>query len=257
MKRVIQISLFVLFTLGVAGLMGFVYLENGKQPVKGVVIRIDRETEKGFLSSEKIKTMVEQNDSILFRQVKEVNTRKIEKLVNQNVYVETADVYLNMDKNIVVNISEKIPLLRVYSKKGKGFYIDKKGVLIPLSQNYTPRVLVVNGYINTIFENEHTSIFDTIYKATPLADLYELSNLITANSFINAQISQIYINSKGEYDLIPELGDHLIQLGSIENAKEKLEKLEIWYKKALVREGWELYSVVNLKYKDQVVCTKK
>jgi cell division protein FtsQ len=257
MKRVIQISLFVLFSLAVAGLMGFVYIENGKQPVKGVVIRIDRDTEEGFLSEEKIKILIEQNDSILFRQVNEVNTQKIEDLVNQNVYVETADSYLNMDKNVVVNISEKIPVLRVYSKKGKGFYIDKKGRLIPLSQNYTPRVLVANGYINATFEKENTSIFDTIYKTTPLADLFELSNLITANSFINAQISQIYINSKGEYDLIPELGDHLIQLGTIENAKEKLEKLEIWYKKAIVREGWDQYSVVNLKYKDQVVCTKK
>jgi cell division protein FtsQ len=241
----------------VAGLMGFVYIENGKQPVKGVVIRIDRATEKGFISSDKIKTLVEQNDSILFRQISEVNTSKVENLVNQNVYVETVDVYLNMDKKVVVNISEKIPLIRVYSKKGKGFYIDKNGALIPLSQNYTPRVLVANGYINTSFENEHTSIFDTIYTTTPLADLYELSKLITANNFINAQISQIYINSKGEFDLIPELGDHLIQLGTIEDAKEKLEKLEIWYKKALVREGWDLYSVVNLKYKDQVVCTKK
>lgn len=57
MKRIIQISLFVLFTLGVAGLMGFVYIENGKQQINGVVIRIDRDTENGFISAEKIKEL--------------------------------------------------------------------------------------------------------------------------------------------------------------------------------------------------------
>lgn len=257
MKRIIQISVFVLFILGVVGLMGFVYIENSNQLIKGVVIRIDRNSETGFLTAEKIKTMVEQTDSLLFRKVKKVDTEKIEELINQNVYVETADVYLNMDKNVVVNISEKSPLLRVYSKKGAGFYIDKNGSLLPLSQNYTPRVLVANGYINASPANKNNSIYDTIYKTTPLADLYELCKLIRTNNFINAQVSQIYVNSKGEYDLIPELGDHLIRLGSIENAKEKLDKLEIWYKKALVKEDWELYSVVNLKYKGQVVCTKK
>lgn len=257
MKKAVQISLFIVFVIAISGLMGFVYIENSKQTIKGVIVRIDRDTDKGFLSNEKIKKEIEETDSLLFRQVKDVNTEGIEEMIAKNIYVESADVYLNLDKNIVINICEKNPVIRIYSKKGKGFFIDEKGHLLPLSPNYSPRVLIANGYIDAAFEDPNITIYDSIYKSSPLADLFELSKLIQENKFINAQISQIYVNSVGEYDLVPVVGDHLIKLGNSKNAKQKLDKLEIWYKKALIKEDWNRYSIVNLKYKDQVVCTKK
>lgn len=249
--------MFVLFTIGVSGLMGFVFLENGNRNISKIIINIDRKTEKGFLSAEKIKTIIEQKDSLLSRKVKDINTVSIEKTVKQNVYVEHADVYLNMDKNIVVNILEKKPLIRIYTKNGNGFYVGESGEMFPLSPNFTARVLIANGYINAAFNKKKATVFDTVYQNTHLTDLFELTHLIKKNKFLNAQISQVYVNSKGEYDLIPELGEHLIRIGSIEDAQEKLERLVIWYKKAFVKEGGEQFSVISLKFKDQVVCTKK
>ena len=40
MKKVIQISLFILFAVATAGLMGFIYVEQGKQPVNDLVISL-------------------------------------------------------------------------------------------------------------------------------------------------------------------------------------------------------------------------
>ena len=39
--------------------------------------------------------------------------------------------------------------------------------------------------------------------------------------------------------------------------KEKLEKLKVFYKEGLTKVGWDKYSVINLKYKGQVVCERK
>jgi cell division protein FtsQ len=37
----------------------------------------------------------------------------------------------------------------------------------------------------------------------------------------------------------------------------KLENLKLFYQKALPKVGWERYSSINLKYKNQIVCTIK
>jgi len=38
---------------------------------------------------------------------------------------------------------------------------------------------------------------------------------------------------------------------------EKFENLRSFMQIALPREGWDHYSFINLKYKNQIVCTKK
>jgi cell division protein FtsQ len=53
--------------------------------------------------------------------------------------------------------------------------------------------------------------------------------------------------------LIPRVGKHSIVIGSPENLAEKMENLRIFYIKALKNLGWDKYSVINLKYKNQIV----
>ncbi len=65
------------------------------------------------------------------------------------------------------------------------------------------------------------------------------------------------MNSKGEYDLIPELGNHLVQFGTFDNAQIKLRNLDAYYRKSLKTDDWDIYKTINLTYKDQIVCTKK
>jgi cell division protein FtsQ len=47
-----------------------------------------------------------------------------------------------------------------------------------------------------------------------------------------------------------------VVFGSIENYEEKFRNLEAFYKKGLPVSGWNLYKEINLKYKNQIVCTK-
>jgi cell division protein FtsQ len=257
MKRIIQISLFVIFVVAVSGLMGFIYIEQSKLPLNSLIININRDTEKGFLSEEILREIIPGADTLTGKAVKDIRIRTIEKSISQNPFVRQLDVFINIDKDLIINIEEKIPVLRIYGRKNQGFYIDEKGTIIPLSKNYTARVLIANGYVDIEPVEGHSQVNDTLYKDTPLNELFELTMLIKENPFLNAQISQIYVNSKGEFDLIPELGNHLIHFGTMDEGPLKLENLEIFYKQALLKEGWEKYKTINLKYKNQVVCEKK
>ena len=53
------------------------------------------------------------------------------------------------------------------------------------------------------------------------------------------------------------VGNHRIMLGTLDEFEEKLANLKLFYEQAIPKVGWEKYSMINLKYKNQIVCTKK
>ena len=53
------------------------------------------------------------------------------------------------------------------------------------------------------------------------------------------------------------MGNHRIMLGTLNEFEEKLANLKLFYEQAIPKVGWEKYSMINLKYKNQIVCTKK
>jgi len=257
MKRIIQISVFVLFAIALAGLMGFIYIKRSNQTLQEVDIKICRITDKGFIDENELLGVVNSFDSIYTKPIKHIHTNKIEEIIKQNPYVEEVDVFVNISNDLMINVKEKRVVLRIFNQNNEGYYIDENAGILPLSPNYTPRVLIANGYLEAPYIKPFNNLYDTVYNSSCLIELFKLTKLINQNPFLQAQISQVYVNSKGEFDLIPQLGDQLIQFGQMVNAEKKLNKLEVFYKQALVRAGWEKYKTINLKYKDQVVCTQR
>jgi cell division protein FtsQ len=57
-------------------------------------------------------------------------------------------------------------------------------------------------------------------------------------------------------ELVPKIGKQLIIFGDAADAREKLENLATFYRKVMSQKDWDLYKTINLKYKNQVVCSK-
>ncbi len=257
MLKIIQISLFTLVVIGLLVMMGFIVKENHTSIIDSIELDYYRNSEKGFLSNEVVLNTIDNIDSVSSLSVNDINSKTIENKLLTNPYIDEVDSYLTLDGKLLINIKEKSPIIRIFDKNGNSFYIDNQGDFIPISKNYTPRVLIANGYINEININFTGNINDTTYNKTIIKDIYILTKLIYNNEFLSSQINQIYYNSKDDYDLIPKLGDHVIRFGKIENAQSKLINLEAYYKKNMISPNWDNYSTINLIYKDQIVCTKK
>ena len=113
---------------------------------------------------------------------------------------------------------------------------------MPISQRYVAHVPIATGYMEKEFaENE----------------LYEFALFLQDNEFWNNQIEQICVFPNKEVELIPRVGRFRIVLGSLDDFEEKLNKLRLFYDQAIPKVGWDKYSVIDLKYKNQIVCTKK
>jgi hypothetical protein len=57
--------------------------------------------------------------------------------------------------------------------------------------------------------------------------------------------------------LTTQVGDHVIQLGNRNDWDAMLAKLETMYRLMDKENGWTKYAVIDLQFKDQVVCIKK
>jgi len=107
---------------------------------------------------------------------------------------------------------------------------------------------------DNFFNQNHNDVINLpdIYKK-----IYILAAKIQEDEFLNALIDQIYVKPNQEFELIPKAGLSFIEFGDIENIDDKLKRLKIFYIKGKEKINWTIYKSINLKYENQVVCTKK
>jgi len=170
-----------------------------------------------------------------------VNTAAIENKLKENPLIKRAECFKTIDGTVRIKVYQKIPVLRIFSKKGS-YYVDNDGKKMPVPDNFAAYLPIASGFISDSLARKQ---------------LYEFALFLQQDKFWNSQIKQIYVDPNGDIELTPAVGNQQIILGKIEDYKENLEKLRLFYDKGLSKVGWNKYSVINLKYKNQVVCTKK
>ncbi|PLX14534.1 MAG: hypothetical protein C0598_01050 [Marinilabiliales bacterium] len=256
MLKTIKITSLIVYVLAIAALFAFVLLKGGETVVSDTHLEIYRDTENGFLNRDSLLTelqSVQITDSI---EIKNLKIKNLEKKLLSNPYVNNADVFSGIYGELIVNVREKKPLVRIFNKTSPGYYLTAEGDILPLSKEYTARVFVVNGYLNVPLVKGNNSIYDTVYSKTELPGILKLSKYLSKNEFLNAQINQIYLNSKNEFELIPEVGKCTVILGSLNNIEIKLRNLQAFYKQASLTEGLDKFKSINLKFDGQIVCAK-
>ncbi|MBN2616561.1 MAG: hypothetical protein JXR71_12785 [Bacteroidales bacterium] len=255
MKKGLTIGLAIVLSVGLIILAVKTYLHFRNGNVEKVTVHIEKQGNKGFLSDSAVMQMVHSTDSIIGRPVKEVPKKWIMRTILSSPYVLSSDVYFTIDGNLVINVKERKPLFRIISNNKTDCYVGDDGSFFPLGKNYVARVMLVNGFINSSLKMG-SRITDSTYSKTLLPGIFNLAQQVNKDPFLKAIISQIFVNSKGEVDLIPEVGKQVIRFGEPIQVKMKLENLKAFYQQALVKEGWNKYKEINLKYTNQVVCTK-
>lgn len=210
-----------------------------------------------------LKAIEKHNSNLIGIPLKMINTHKIEQELSTLQAVKKVEAYTTNDGSLNIVIDQRRPMVRIINRYGQGYYIDHEGQILPLSSKYTSHVLVINGNIIEPFEiNSSVKVMDwagtELNEHTPLiCRLYDFASFVTSDEFWNAQIAQVYVESPTHIELIPRVGPHTVIMGDLDKFETKLEKLKLFYERALPEEGWNKYKEINLRYRNQIVCTKR
>jgi cell division protein FtsQ len=249
-KQVFKITAWIISLSGVVALMSFVEIK--KQSVKCTDVKILIPGADNFIEREEIDDILKRNQGILIgKLLEQINLNEIEQKIKANPYIAFAKVYGDMDGVIHIEIKQREPILRIINAGGQDFYVDRNGLKMPMSSNFTANVLVANGNIMEFFQGK----LDTL-KNPLTTDLYKAALYIKADTLWEAQIEQLFVSDNMDIELIPRVGNQRIILGNADSLDVKMENLRAFYKQAMPKVGWEAYKTINIKYTNQVVCER-
>jgi len=259
-----QIAIWSFFIAALGVFLGFSESQRSKIKCTDIAVEITDTTGFYFVEPNDILDFLsEKGYKLKGMQLEKIPLNKIENDIRNFPSVKCAEVFSTLDGIIHIDVKQRNPILRVINYNNESYYIDNEGALFPLSEKYTARVLVANGNLNEPYnlrylKNASDSVDkDELGRKYFIDDLFLLAKFIQNDNFYKSLVEQIYVNENNEIEIVPKVGRFIILLGSIENMDEKFKNLKTFMKIALPREGWDKYSQINIKYKDQIVCTKK
>lgn len=170
-----------------------------------------------------------------------VDVMAIESALSQHPLVGSAQCYKTGGDKVRINLSSKIPMVRVLNIYGQDFYVDSRGEILT-QHSLAVQLPVATGYIDRRFASE---------------DLLEVVRAIDDSEFWKAQVEQIDVTKEGQIQLVPRVGDHLLVLGTADDVESKLDRLMNFYEKGLDNVGWNKYRAISVAYDNQVVCKKR
>lgn len=173
-----------------------------------------------------------------------INTQDIRRTLLSLDKVEDVQVLRLTDGTIDITAQPIVPVMRVFDN-GKSYYINKDGKRVSANARYHKDVPIVEGHFDPA---------DTVF--TPQS-LLPLINYISSDSIWNAFISMVKVKSPNDIILVPVIREHVINIGTPDNFDDKFSRLKKFYTEVLPRQGWEKYDTLTLKWRGQLVASKR
>ncbi len=211
------------------------------------IIRMDSIQDTCLIQEKDVRRLLEKI-KISSKGTADITLDSIERKLKEHHFIKEAEVSRDLIDNLVVEITQEIPIARLISRQGRQAYISASHKLLPLSTRYTARVLVITGNgVDTILDKSYLSSVEGLA-------FIEFINYINSENLWRIQFAQIDIDKQMQMIIFPQIGKQKIYFGSYKNLTNKLERLKIFYEKIVAKKGWDTYKIVDLRYKNQLIC---
>ncbi len=240
-------------SVAVIGVCVLLVAANGKQKehvCKNLLVSVKGSEDNFYIQKADIIKQVEKliKGSVINRKIAEINMQWIERNLKSNHWIYSAQLFFDSKDNLNIVVNEREPIARVYSEE-KSFYLDSTGQQMPLLENTTARLPVILGYP---FSSNKIKADSSLR-----SDVVKIATYIYYHPIWNAQIGEIEIRNDRKFDLVPVVGDHVIQLGYANDIETKLDNLLVFYKQVLSKIGLNHYRAINIEFNGQVIGMRK
>ncbi|MEA3445045.1 MAG: hypothetical protein U9R19_10015 [Bacteroidota bacterium] len=240
---------YLIFSFGVIG------SNRNASLCSALIVEIDNDDGHCFVQEYEVLRLLKiEGIKVIGMPLIKINTTTIETIISRHPSIKKVAVYKTINGELKIDVQQPKPIIRIISKKGQSFYFDEDGLPMPASLHYTAHLLVATGNIPNV---NFSSSDEKIETPEIFQQLYEMAKFINEEETWKAMFVQIYVNKKNKFELVPRIGNQKICFGGFENFKRKFAKLEALYTQGFSKYGWSKYSAIDLKFKNQVVCTRK
>ncbi|MBT8260297.1 MAG: cell division protein FtsQ/DivIB [Bacteroidia bacterium] len=193
-----------------------------------------------YITRQTVNKLLIQNEEGVTSVPKDIlDLNELESTLNSNPMIKSAEVYVTVNGEVKAEVEQRKPIARVSTNAS--FYIDDEGYYMPLSSNHSARVPLVTGFIDK----------------NKLENVFKIADRVYNDVFLKKHIIEIHQDKNESIHLKTRVFDFEIILGHLDNLDQKINNLKAFYQKAKKDNTFNNYSKVNLKFNNQVVCTKK
>jgi cell division protein FtsQ len=200
-----------------------------------ISVKMNEKAQVYFVDEKDIREIVKKENPS--GKVGDLNIPALEKKINDLPAVDSANVYLNLNGKLNLDIKQRVPVFRL-NKDGRDFYVDEKGTEFPISKTYSHPCMLVTGNV----------------KKDEYEKLAELVGKIDKDDFSKKYFIGIS-KDNGDYNLLTSEGNYKVEIGDLENIDFKVKGFKTFVEKYLVYQDPQKYSMVSVKYQNQIVTT--
>jgi cell division protein FtsQ len=247
-KKLLFISFWCVLSAGVLVLLIAAMRVKQEKDCAGYNIDISSLGDQLFIDKKDIEDQLTRNGQQLIkgRSLKDFDLKKMEESLEKNIWISDAELFFDNNQQLQVKITERQPIARVFTSTGNSFYIDSACVRLPLSDKMSARLPVFTNFPS---DKEKLSKADKQL----LKDIKLISSHIQAGEFWMAQVAQVDITAARTFELVPTVGNHIIEFGDAGDADKKFRRLFLFYKDVISQLGFDSYERIKVQYAGQVV----
>ncbi len=242
-KTIFKTVLCVVLLGYVAFAFAFVHEENAKRVCPGIDLRIIGNTLPDSVLRQGVNSqLAKYGKKLKGEQLERIDLRKLEDYLSNFSNFESVECSFNPDSRLRITITPIKAEVRVFTDRGRSFYINRYGKRINADAEFyidVPVLIAPEKYDNLI-----PAALSVIRYTGGDA---ELSPLIAAYK----------IDGPNDFIIIPRLQGHVINFGDSTRLDEKKAAILATYRNVLPAKGWNTYDTISVKFKNQIVASRR
>lgn len=172
-----------------------------------------------------------------------INTDQIERHLDGIDDIEESRCITRADGSILLQVTPMRPVARVFdTRQGTSYYLNRVGKRMNASLRYRMDVPVV--------------VNDNGKSVNPRAVL-PLLDKIAQDSLWSSLVTAVKVDRNGDFILVPSIRGHVIVIGDGGDLDNKLDRVKTMYRKVMPVKGWTYYDTISVKWRGQVVATRR
>ena len=173
--------------------------------------------------------------------IHQINTDSIERMLASIDNIERVRCVVTTDNRVHVEVDPLEPVARIFDRDSS-YYINRAGKRISATARYHSDVPIVSGSFTRDF---------------PPTAMLPLISYINSDSTWTTLITHNKAYDRRNVILVPMIHGHVINIGDMENLGDKFDRLRLAYKKILPVRGWDFYDTLSVKWRGQIVATRR